>query len=287
MKILCVSQNKGGVGKTSLVKLLGVGMALRGLRVLLIDLDAQCNLSKRFLVMDRNPDSPDGASPPIHPDFDPSEKDWTGVSSSADIFKARMVVPYPTGIENLEILPGDGPELREVEMVTRDDMIVRVQGTLREFLRKPAVGELYDIVIIDTPPSKGPLVLSAVRAATHVVVPTQLETNSVEGLEGMFTLWSQESRYREDGDAIELVGILPNMVRNVAIHDGMRISLSENENLAPLLLPVQLALRTAFAESDHDSARPGSVFTLKSRDPARKEAEAVVQVIAERMGVLA
>lgn len=286
MKILCVSQNKGGVGKTSLVKLIAVGMAMKGLRVLAIDLDAQCNLSKRFLVMERDPSAPDGASPPVHPEYDAVEDhDWNGISSSASIYTGRLVVPYPTEIENLSVLPGNGPELREVELVNRSEVIERVQGTLREFLRKPEVAEMYDLVVIDTPPSKGPLVQSAMRAATHVLVPTQMEPNSVEGLEGMFAMWLQESRYRESDDAIKLVGILPNMVRNVALHEGIKASLLGSSTLGPMMLPVQLGHRTAFAETDHDTARPGSVFQLPARNPARREAEEVLEQIAKRMEV--
>lgn len=288
MKILCVSQNKGGVGKTSLVKLIAVGMAMKGLRVLAIDLDAQCNLSKRFLEMARDPSAPDGASPPIHPDYDPSEDDdWNGISSSAAIYTGELVVPYPTEIENLQVLPGNGPELRAVELVNRDEVVQRVQGTLREFLRKPEVAEMYDLVVIDTPPSKGPLVQSAIRAATHVLVPTQMEPNSVEGLEGMFQMWLHESRYRSDGDAIQLIGILPNMVRNVALHEGIKSSLLKDPTLGPMMLSCQLGHRTAFAETDHDSARPGSVFQLQAKNAARQEAEKMLEQIYERLGVAA
>lgn len=289
LKILCVSQNKGGVGKTSLCKILAVGFARMGQRVLAIDLDAQCNLSKRFLEMVRDPELPDGSWPPVHPDYDPDEDfDWIGTSSSADIFTAGQVVPYPSGIENLEILPGNGEALRAIEQVTIEDAVARVHGALRAFLRKEEVAAAYDLIIIDTPPSKGPLVHSAIRAATHVVVPSVMEPNSVEGLEGMFALWMQESRTRADNDEIVNVGILPNMFRsNVALHEGIRQSILKDPLLGPMMLPLQLAQRTAFAESDHDSARPGSVFTLPAKNAARREAEDVVKHIAKVMGVAA
>ena len=289
MKILCVSQNKGGVGKTSLCKILAVGFARKGQRVLAIDLDAQCNLSKRFLDMVRNPELPDGTWPPVHPEYDPVEDhDWSGTSSSADIYTAGQVVPYPTGIENLDILPGNGEALRSIEMVTMDDAVSRVHDALRSFLRKEEVSAIYDIIIVDTPPSKGPLVMSAIRAATHVVVPSVMEPNSVEGLEGMFALWMQESRTRDADDEIVNIGILPNMFRsNVAIHEGMRKSLLNDKLLGPMMIPLQLAQRAAFAESDHDSARPGSVFTLPAKNAARREAEAVVSHIAKVRGVAA
>lgn len=286
MKILCVSQNKGGVGKTSLVKLISVGLSKKGLRVLAIDLDAQCNLSKRFIEMERDPAAEDGSKPPLHPEYNPAEDDdWDGFSSSAAIYTGRLVVPYPTAVENLSILPGDGPALREVELVNKEEVIARVLDTLREFLRKPEVAEEFDVVVIDTPPSKGPLVQSAIRAATHVIVPTQLEPNSVEGLEGMFALWSKESRLRNQGDEIKLVGIVPNMVTNVALHEGIKQSLMMNEALGPMMMPVQLGRRTAFAESDHDSARPGSVFQLSPRNLARQEAEELLKHIVERMEI--
>jgi len=289
LKILCVSQNKGGVGKTSLCKILAVGMARMGQRVLAIDLDAQCNLSKRFLEMARDPELPDGAWPPVHPDYDPvKDYDWVGSSSSADIFTAGYVVPYPTGIENLEILPGNGQALRRIEAVTEADAEASVHGALRTFLRKEEVAESYDVIILDTPPAKGPLVHSAIRAATHVVVPTVMEPNCVEGLEGMFALLTQESRTRAEDDEIVNVGILPNMVRsNTALHEGLRQSILKSANLAPMLIPYKLEQRTAFAESDHDSARPGSVFTLPAKNPARVEAEEVVKHIAKVMGVAA
>jgi chromosome partitioning protein len=67
----------------------------------------------------------------------------------------------------------------------------------------------------------------------------------------------------------------------------MRKSLLNDKLLGPMMIPLQLAQRAAFAESDHDSARPGSVFTLPAKNAARREAEAVVSHIAKVMGVAA
>ncbi|MFA4503943.1 ParA family protein [Xanthomonas perforans] len=288
MKILSVSQHKGGVGKTSLCKILAVGFARMDQRVLAIDLDSQCNLSKRFLEMIRDPDLPDGSRPPVHPEYDSADMDWSGTSSSADIFMGREVVPYPTEIPNLDVLPGNGEDLRAIEHVTLEDAVARVHGALREFLRTDAVESQYDIIIVDTPPSKNALVHAAIRAATHVIVPSVMEPNSVDGLEGMIALWTQESRNRAENDEIVMIGILPNMYRsNVALHAGVRKSLMDDRLIGPMMIQLHLAQRAAFAESDHDSARPGSVFTLPAKNAARKEAENVVKHIAQVMRVSA
>lgn len=290
MKILSVSQHKGGVGKTSVCKLLAIGLAMRGLRVLIVDLDSQCNLSKLFLDMHRDPSLPNGSSPPVHPDYDPNDPEndgWDGISSSAGFFNGGEIWPYPTAIANLDILPGAGEELTRVELVTEDDLKGRVAKALREFLRSEQVTSTYQVVILDTPPTKGPLVQAAMHAATHVVVPAIMEPNCITGLEGMMGLWRGENRIRELDDTVELIGILPNMIRPIALHTGLLEGLREDVDVGPLVLPTSLGQRAAFAESDHDSARPGSVFTLPASNLARREAEAVVEHVAQKLGVAA
>jgi len=163
MRILVVAQNKGGDGKTSLSRLLAEFFARKKLRVLAIDLDPQCNLSQRFLTMDHDPTDPDGIMPPLHPDYDPNDVDteegqsWDGRSSIADIFRARPVVPYKTSIEGLDMLPGHGAELREVELVTKEEVKQRVHSRIEEFLSLAEVQEAYDFVVIDTSRSIGAL----------------------------------------------------------------------------------------------------------------------------------
>lgn len=288
MKILSVSQNKGGVGKSTTARLVAEAAARHGKRVLCVDLDPQCSLSQRFIQMSRDPNAPDGFYPPRHPDFpDAEDPDWNGISSITDIYYGRLVREYPTQIENLDLLPGNGQELREVEMVTAENVAKLVHEHLRRFLRDEEVRDRWDLAVIDTAPSKGPLSVSAIRAATHVVIPTVMEPQCIEGLQGMLAMWREENNIRREDDAVELVGIQVNKFRaNVGIQEGLRSSLEEDPVVGGMMLPDAIRLRTAFAEHDDPLDRPRSVFSLPENNPARVEAEKATDAILKKMGVI-
>ena len=284
MKVLVTVQNKGGVGKTTVCRLISEFLSRHGKRVLGIDLDSQCNFSRRFLNMDIDGTDPDGILPPIHPDFDDTDDDWDGRSSSADIYYSGQALPYPTLLNGMEILPGNGSHLRSVELVSAENVQEQVHNRLSQFLSQDDVKALYDIVIVDTSPSKGPLTISAVRAATHLIIPTSMEPQTIEGLLGMLQLWRRETRRRQTGDELKIIGILPNMFRKgVALHEGMFQSLQNDPGIADLLMPMKLGQRIAFAESDHHLATPKSVFDLAPKDLAREEAEIVCKYILEKL----
>lgn len=287
MRVLAIVQNKGGVGKTTVARLLTEYFGIHGIRVLGIDLDPQCNFSRRFLTMQLDPTDPDGVIPPLHPDYDEKEDaDWNGRSASADIFYEGMVVPYGTRYPSVDLLPGHGSRLRTVELVRAEDVVLKVHDRLRQFLYREDVAESYDLVILDTSPSKGPLTVSAVRAATHLLIPTTMEPQPIEGLYGMLQLWRREQAKRKPSETITILGILPNMVRKgVALHEGLLKSLRNDQAISPFLTPFYLGQRIAFAESDHADAAPPSVFELTPKDPARKEAEELGQYIKHHLGI--
>ena len=281
MKVLSVMQNKGGVGKTTLSRLFAEYFGKRDVRVLALDLDPQCNFSRRFLSMDFDQTDPDGVIPPVHPDFNvEADEDWSGRSSSAEIYFTGEVVPYPTSYATLDMLPGEGTRLREIELVRAEEVKERVHDRLRNFLSLAEVTSSYDLVIVDTSPSKGPLAVSAVRAATHLIIPTTMEPQPVEGLYGMLQMWRREVNRRTEDSDLRILGILPNMVRKgVALHEGLLSTLREDISINHYLFPCVMHQRIAFAESDHPGAQPASVFDLPFKDPARVEAEAVCEFV--------
>lgn len=273
MLTLVLAQNKGGVGKTSISRILSEYFARKDYRVLGLDLDPQCNYSRRFLSMDYDPADPDGVYPAIHPAYLPQEHEgWDGRSSTADIFTHHPTVPYPSWVDNLEVLPGHGERLRLLESHARNDAQSMAQA-LKAFLGQNDLHEHYDLVIIDTSPSKDALTRSAMTVATHLLIPTLLETQSTEGLVGMLAFWRQINRSRTF--PLEIVGILPNRVRPVGLHEGLLEGLKGHPGTGRFISPVTLADRIAFAESDHTDAKPKSVFDLPKSNKARLEAEAV------------
>lgn len=281
-KILCIGNNKGGVGKTFVAKSIGEYAALmRKWRVLLIDLDPQTNLSRRYLDMQVLSETSD-YGPPVHPDYDPKEDaDWSGYSDSADIWIEGLAVPYPTGIEGLEIIPSQAHKVQDIEYVRRGDMYDKVIQHLRKFLYHEDVRSDYDLVLLDTRPSKGPLVQAAMHAATHLLVPTQLEAPAVEGLQGMLSQRRLINRDRPANDQLQLVGVLPNLVRHIVLHREYRELLCDPDYLGATVLPVELSDWAEYRESMLFGSQ--SIFAGKKRNRVREQLEEACSTILDRM----
>lgn len=284
-KIIVNATHKGGEGKTTNSIMLAEYAALvLKLRTLIIDLDPQANFSGRYVKMEYDPVNKGGKIPPFHPDFEPDvDKDWSGRSGIANIFYGEEVIPYPTAIPNLELLPAHSLKLQEAEAVTKNEVLEKVHLQLKRFLELPDVQTNYDVIIIDTPPSKGPLTIAAIKAATHLIIPAQMEQFSIEGIYGMLQLWKQESYSRPKNNQISLVGILPNQVRDINIHKGFLSALQYKENVNKFLMPMSIKKRTIYTEILTEEANPKSIFELPASHVARVEYESACQYIMERV----
>jgi chromosome partitioning protein len=154
-RVFCVVNQKGGVGKTTTAINLAVALAKAQQRVVLVDLDPQCNATTGMGIQptDRHP------------------------LVSRKLLSDSLV---QTATEGLELLPGCR-SFHDVEALAASDESHAT--TLRQHLDSGM--EAYDYVLIDCPPSLGPLTRTALASANEVLMPIQCEYFALEGLTQM------------------------------------------------------------------------------------------------------
>lgn len=158
MKVIAIANQKGGVGKTTTSMNLSHALALRGQRVLLMDLDSQANCTSGLGI-----DAPALSS--IYPVL-------LGEKNIREQFIA-------SGRENLTFVPSEMDLAGiEIELARSEDHLTRLRGILQGL--KP--NDLFDYCILDTPPSLGVLMTSALAAADEILIPLQCEWFGLEGL---------------------------------------------------------------------------------------------------------
>lgn len=158
MKVVAVGNQKGGVGKTTTALNLSAALALRGQRVLLIDLDPQANTTSGLGM---EAEGEDTVYPSLIGDTDVRSK------------------IRETGRERLWMIPSHMDLAGvEIELARSDDHLTR----LRDILQGLKPNDLFEYCILDTPPSLGVLMTSALAAADEILVPLQCEWFGLEGL---------------------------------------------------------------------------------------------------------
>lgn len=169
MKIIAVTTNKDGVGKTSAAVNLADALGRKGRRVLLVDADSQCNATQLLLPARSVPRKT------LYDIFDPT-------TPTPDLASLACA----TKCTNVKIVPNI-PETAGLE----PEMIRKAPESfyrLRDCLRLQGV-DLFDYAIIDTPPNLGSFVLSALYAADFALVPIRAGSAfSVDGLANVMGL---------------------------------------------------------------------------------------------------
>jgi len=165
MKTWTISNQKGGVGKTTTVVSLAGLLSAQGKRVLCIDLDPQGSLTSYFRL-------------------DPDTLDKSVYNLFKDCSEQRVLEPKKyirnTLFEGLDILPAS------MALATLDRQASQFKGlglVISQVLTK--LKSSYDIVLIDSPPMLGVLMINALAACDHLIIPVQTEFLAIKGLERM------------------------------------------------------------------------------------------------------
>lgn len=262
MPTIAVALQAGGVGKTTVAYNLGALLADRSRRVLMLDLDAQCNLTEACNV---------------------GEPQTTIYESLAWIETpvplAGAIIPVP-GRETLFLAPGSQ------KMATLDLALAPVdhrEYRLREAL-EPLVGQ-YDYVVLDCPPGLGVVLLNALLASTEVLVPVQTRQRRVNALPVFLKMLVRAQRYHPQ---LRLAGIIPNQYDRRNSHDQQALAYVERfaeKHGFPLFRAIPTTTRIPEAEShrkplcdyDRDTPAADALEDLASRIDARATGAATAQ----------
>ena len=182
-RIIAVSNQKGGVGKTTTSVNLAACVAEKGKRVLLVDIDPQGNASSGLGVTERSPSIYDVL---------------LGEESAENAVRK-------TEFDNLSVLPSDmalaGAEIELVAIPERETLLRKALETVRS---------QFDYIFIDCPPSLSLLTLNAMTAADSVLIPIQCEYYALEGVgQLMNTLQLVKKRLNP---ALEIEGVVLTML---------------------------------------------------------------------------
>lgn len=157
--IIAVANQKGGVGKTTTTANLGASLALRGTRVLLVDMDPQGNLTAAY-----------------------GHSVTEGQTVAEALLDRRVPLPIASVTERggatLDIVPSSlALASAEAALMNKLGRELRLRDQLG------TVADRYDFVLIDTPPSLGLLTINALVAANKVIIPTEARFFSLQGLQ--------------------------------------------------------------------------------------------------------
>lgn len=189
--IIATANQKGGVGKTTTVNI-AAGLVSLGKRVLCIDFDPQCHLSK-YLGHQF-----DGG--PTVTDFIFAKCDYLELPSTQGLIRHAS--------HGIDYIPSS-LRLSKGERALAHAMFP--ERVLREILSQ-ILPEGYDVVFIDCNPSMGLLLTNALTAADRVLIPVQTEEFSVDGLADMLELIQMVKANINPG--LEILGLLPTMMAN-------------------------------------------------------------------------
>lgn len=260
MKVIAVGTLKGGTGKTT-VSYNIAGVLAEDHRVLLIDIDPQCNLTNNTGVMVTDEDT----------------------FSCIDIFEApvqdpeNLVISSPIpALPNLDIIPSSiylvATEVKISSKAARERILLNYIEDHRNFF------EQYDYILIDTNPSMNIINQNAFLAADSIILVTDVDDNSRLGIHAFMYLWGEIRKDLRKNDNVAALIINKADVRT-NLTDNMMEYCSTDEELSKILVPQIIHPKVVYAKAALERV---PVNRYNGGENAAEEIREVVNTLKER-----
>lgn len=238
-KVIAVTNQKGGVGKTTTSVNLSAALAYMGKKVLLIDIDPQANATQGIGV-------------------DRTALELTVYDAITQSTPLNDII-ISTDVENLQILPAN------IDLAGVEIELSQVKSGREQRLKTvlDPVKEQYDFVIIDCPPALGLLNTNALTASDAVLIPVQCEYYALEGLTQLLnTILLTQKVFNED---LTIEGVLLTMLdsrTNLGIEVSQEVRKYFREKVYDVVIPRNIKLSEAPSEGlnifDYDNNSEGA-----------------------------
>ncbi|OQX28379.1 MAG: chromosome partitioning protein ParA [Desulfobacteraceae bacterium IS3] len=276
MKVIAIYHNKGGVGKTTVSVNLAASLSRKGKKVLLIDMDAQANTTFATGLIKFQFEEDDNIiqSYVFH------------LLESGDFNFIPDIVRRSQGFNTpeIDVIPS------HINLIEHQDKLNKIAVSRSRLLVKlKQVRDYYDIVIIDTPPSRDLYAEIPLIAADYLIIPSDLKPFANQGLNNVKNFVKQVNEYREAiaRDPLVLMGVLPSKISTNSqflkhTFPRQKSVISDRHNL-PLMesiiyerTPLSNCLSRTKNEGEIEIPDPKSIFDfcdLKSDTSAEQSAE--------------